>query len=172
MENLKKIRDPYRRKLAAELLELLRRRYGKNLVSVVIFGSVARGTAKPSSDLDVLVVCESFPKGMYDRMKELTKILLGLERKRIYKEMKAKGINTWVQFHPLRPEEARLHRPIYLDMVYDNIILLDRDGFMKQVLSSLKQKLRELGARRIFLKDGSWYWDLKPDLKHGEVLEI
>lgn len=27
-------------------------------------------------------------------------------------------------------------------------------------------------AKNFFLKDGSWYWDLKPDLLAGEVFEL
>jgi len=32
--------------------------------------------------------------------------------------------------------------------------------------------MKELGSKRVFLTDGSWYWDLKPDLRIGEVFEI
>lgn len=31
--------------------------FGRELVAIAIFGSVARGTARPSSDVDVLIVC-------------------------------------------------------------------------------------------------------------------
>jgi hypothetical protein len=105
-------------------------------------------------------------------MERLAEVQMKLEEKEIVKRMRKKGINTWIQFHPLRPEEAKLHRPIYLDMVYDRIILLDRGGFMRRVLAGLKRRLKELGARKVFLKDGSWYWDLKPDIKWREVVEV
>ena len=29
-----------------------------------------------------------------------------------------------------------------------------------------------MGAKRIGLDDGSWYWDLKPDYKPYEVIEL
>jgi hypothetical protein len=32
--------------------------------------------------------------------------------------------------------------------------------------------MRALGSRRVYLADGSWYWDLKPDFRFGEVVEI
>jgi predicted nucleotidyltransferase len=35
--------------------------YGPRLVSLAIFGSVARGTARPDSDLDFLIVAEGLP---------------------------------------------------------------------------------------------------------------
>ena len=48
-------------------------------------------------------------------------------------------------------------------MIEDHIIIYDKDEFMGTTLSKLKGKLKKLGARRIFLKDGSWYWDLTID---------
>jgi len=66
-------------------------------------------------------------------------------------------------------EGARAHRPLYLDIVEDGILVLDRDGFFAKILSEMRQRMRELWSRRIYLDDGSWYWDLKPDFRFGEV---
>jgi len=70
------------------------------------------------------------------------------------------------------PEEAAFHTPLYLDVVEDGILLLDRDRFFENVLTSMRSRMRELGSRRVFLPDGSWYWDLKPDFRPGDVVEI
>lgn len=43
---------------------------------------------------------------------------------------------------------------------------------MGNYLNKLSKKLEKMGARKIFLGDGRWYWDLKPDYKLGEVVEI
>jgi hypothetical protein len=32
--------------------------------------------------------------------------------------------------------------------------------------------MAELGSRRIELPDGGWYWDLKPDWRPGEVVDL
>jgi hypothetical protein len=32
--------------------------------------------------------------------------------------------------------------------------------------------MAELGSRRVELADGSWYWDLKPDWRPGEVVDL
>jgi len=32
--------------------------------------------------------------------------------------------------------------------------------------------MEELGSKKVFLEDGTWYWKLKPDLKFGEIFEI
>ena len=54
----------------------------------------------------------------------------------------------------------------------DGKILYDRDDFFQERLSTLKRRLQELGSKKVYLKDGSWYWVLKPDLKLGEIFEL
>lgn len=46
---------------------VLERCYGADLVSVVLFGSRARGEAKPESDIDVLVVVRGLPRNRFER---------------------------------------------------------------------------------------------------------
>jgi predicted nucleotidyltransferase len=45
----------------------LEQRFGADLVSVVLFGSRARGDAKPGSDIDVLVVVRGLPGALRRR---------------------------------------------------------------------------------------------------------
>ncbi|MGB9781562.1 MAG: nucleotidyltransferase domain-containing protein [Moorellaceae bacterium] len=44
------------RRAIKEFCELLRREQGENLLGLRLFGSVARGTATPESDIDILVL--------------------------------------------------------------------------------------------------------------------
>ncbi len=69
-------------------------------------------------------------------------------------------------------DEARYRSPLYLDMVEDAVLILDRERFFEEVLAGMRSRMRELGSRRVHLPDGSWYWDLKPDFRWGEVVEI
>ena len=69
------------------------------------------------------------------------------------------------------PDEARFCSPLYLDLVEDGM-LVDRGDFFRDVLDGLRERMRQLGSRRVFLGDGSWYWDLKPDFRFGEVVEL
>ncbi|MBO3754485.1 MAG: HEPN domain-containing protein [Candidatus Brockarchaeota archaeon] len=59
---LSNIIDSDRREFVRDVLNLLNGFFGEKLISVVVFGSVARGDAKPSSDTDILVVAENLPK--------------------------------------------------------------------------------------------------------------
>ncbi|MEM1590880.1 MAG: hypothetical protein QXD06_02765 [Sulfolobales archaeon] len=66
---------------------------------------------------------------------------------------------------------ARRHRPIYLDMVVDAVIVFDREDFFRKVLDELSSRLLALGAER--KRVGKlWYWVLKKDYRPGEVIEI
>ena len=152
------------------LSSALKEFFQDNLVSVVLFGSVARGEASELSDVDLLIVCEELPGSRWKRyalfhqaVASLAGILEKLARQHYYPE-----------FRPVLKtrREAEVHTPLYLDMAEDAWILYDRDGFFAGVLAGLRQRLAELGARRVFLGDGSWYWDLKPDYRFGEIFEI
>ena len=138
---------------------------GDRLVSLVLFGSAARGQATSDSDVDLLVVASGFPRSLRDRRQELLDLWNPAPARR-----EVPGV-TW-GLVTKSPEEAADHSPLYLDMVEDAIILHDRDGFFAGVLDSMRARMRLLGSRRVFLGDGSWYWDLKPDYRFGEVIEI
>jgi hypothetical protein len=126
---------------------------------------VARGQARESSDIDLLVVAEGLPQSPWERRAPL---LAAWDRTR-----KARGLPhvDW-SLVTKSVEEARYRSPLYLDLVEDGILILDRGGFFAGVLAGMRERMGELGSRRVFLDDGSWYWDLKPNFRFGEVVEI
>lgn len=138
---------------------------GDRLLSLVLFGSVARRQARPTSDIDLVVVAEGLPRSLADRRRPL---LEAWERRRAAQALPSMQWNLVVK----SPAEARFHSPLFLDIVEDGILLLDRDGLFESVLSAMRERMRALGSRRVHLADGSWYWDLKPDFRFGEVVEI
>lgn len=165
---LERIKEPYR-SLIGKLLDALLAYFGENLVSLVVFGSVARGSAKPDSDIDLLIVVKALPEGRLERQRLFLEVEKCLEQdvNRLWET----GI--YADFSPiiLSVEEARRIRPIYLDMIEDAIIVYDRNNFFRGVLERLRARLMELGAKRVWV-GGKWYWILKPDIKFGEVVEI
>ena len=138
---------------------------GPRLRSLVLFGSVARGRSTPRSDIDLLVIAAGFPRSLVERRRPL---LAAWSRARARHALPAVEWNLVTK----TPEEARFHSPLYLDIVEDGILLVDRGQFFETVLGAMRARMRELGSRRVFLEDGSWYWDLKPDFRFGEVVEI
>ena len=156
--------------LLKELLALLRKYYGKNLVSVVLFGSVARDSFRPDSDIDLLIVAEGLPRGRIKRVEEFCHNVEGKLEERI-KGLEAQGIYPFLSPIFKTPEEVMHGSPLFLDMIYDAKILYDKGGFFKSYLEQLQQRLQSLGAKRIF-KGGGWYWVLKPDYKPGDRIEL
>lgn len=138
---------------------------GDRLLSLVLFGSVARRQARPPSDIDLVVVAEGLPRSLADRRRPL---LEAWERLRAARALPSMQWNLVVK----SPAEARFHSPLFLDIVEDGILLLDQGGLFESVLSAMRERMRALGSRRVYLADGSWYWDLKPDFRFGEVVEI
>lgn len=98
-------------------------------------------------------------------------VLDAVEKSSSYQDMVAEGYDPYISYIILSTEQANETRPMYFDMVEDAILLYD-DGFLKNEFNQIKKRMQELGSRRVFLEDGSWYWDLKPDLKPDEVFEI
>ncbi len=98
------------RGLARRYAELLRSHLESRLVSVVLFGSVARGDASLTSDIDLLIVAEGLPRGQFARKR------------------------------PLEPADAVFAADV---------------------------------ERAAAVRHGTvWYWDIKPDFKPGDVIEL
>lgn len=154
------------------ILSSLKNRLGDALVSVVLFGSVARGEADEGSDIDLLVVSKHFDEHYGDRFllfNEVERELLNSEPRR---RLRRSGFGTLISPVPLTPEEVGRNPPILLDILTDGIIQHDKGDFIKGRLAELERKLRTLKARKVRLPSGGWYWNLKPDYKLGEVVEI
>ena len=156
--------------LISKVLASLLKTYGERLISVVLYGSVARGTARENSDLDLLAVIEGLPENFSERITEIIGIIRSArdEKMKLWLE---KGVFANVQIIPLLPSEARAHQPLYLDLLFDSVILFDR-GLIKEVFEEMRSRLQELNAKRVTLPNGKWYWELKPRLEKGEVVEV
>jgi len=142
-----------------------------NLISIAIFGSVARGEARPNSDLDVLVVASNVPENYSERVRMAIDILDPLKDLKIWL-WKNVRIYCNVDLLVLTINEAMRFQPVYLDMVHSSIIVYDRNSFLRNVLRRLSNRLEKLRAEYVKLPNGRWFWKLKPEVKRGEVIEI
>lgn len=150
---------------------LLQEQLKERLVSVVLFGSAVRGKAGVESDVDLLIVATDYAP-FASRFDPFTAIDEALRASQAYLDLISKRLGTTISPIPLTVEEVDRTPPILLDLVTDGLIIYDREGFMARKLRALREKLRALGARRVALEGGGWYWDLKPDYKLGEVVEL
>jgi len=155
-----------------ELGEALRRVFlevfGESLVSLVLFGSYARGDYSVNSDVDVLVVLESVGD-RFELHRKLDAVEEALEP--IFKRLRERGYNPRLSPYVLSQKQASQTRPLYLDMVFDCRILYDKDGFMSKVVERVKRRLEEYGAERVYI-GRRYVVVLKRDYRFGDVIEI
>ncbi len=152
------------KRYAAEAAKAL----GDRLVSIALYGSVARKEAGPGSDIDLFVVLEEAPSGMLARRRlldpvreSLTPELEGLWRQGIYADF-VEVIRT--------RNEARQFHPLYLDMSQEAILLYDRDKFLENLLATVRELLKKGGAERKTI--GRFrYWDLLRSSIPEEIVE-
>jgi hypothetical protein len=85
--------------------------------------------------------------------------------------LRKEGIHTSISPIFKTPEEAQRGSPLFLDMAEDALILYDRDRFFSKILDRLRNRLKELGAKRIW-QGNVWHWVLKPDYRPGELIEL
>ena len=117
-------------------------RWGEDLVSVVVFGSFARGDAYEHSDIDLLIIVKNLPKGWRERgIYELSLERLGLTW------------NTPLQVILVNPEEIRLAidniMPLLLEIHESYRYLFDRDMFFQKEMKRFEKMMMRRGVRRL-----------------------
>lgn len=139
------------------------------LRSFAVYGSVARGTAKPESDVDMLVVSDSFRGSVASRID-----LLSAADKVVDEEIGwlwDRGIYASLSFYPVTSDELAHLPPLLLDLVEDARIVYD-DGILMRVMGRLRETISKLGSKRIWIDRDEWCWVLKPDYKPLEVVVL
>jgi uncharacterized protein len=150
------------------LLQRSRDLLGDGLVAFVLYGSVAKGRARPDSDVDVLLVVRELPSGVRAR-----RLLVGAavdEAEAIIRRTRPDGFVSAVL---KTPEEVEQGGPLFYDMTVagEAEILFDPSGFFGRFLDGLRARMAALGSRRLKYL-GHDYWDLKPDWKPGDVIDL
>jgi predicted nucleotidyltransferase len=150
------------------LSERLRATVGDRLVSLIVYGSRARGTHRADSDLDVLLVVRDLPRPRIARHALFRPIKQAIDQE----HRRIRGSDPpYLAYLVKTPEEAAYHSPLYLDMTEDAVLVYDREGFFEGILDAMRGRMAALGSRRVWL-DGGWYWLLQPGAAWGERIEI
>ncbi|MCM8779166.1 MAG: nucleotidyltransferase domain-containing protein [Candidatus Omnitrophica bacterium] len=166
-----------RNKIKSSVYYPLINRYMKELISqlkeevlaITLFGSVARNTARKDSDIDILLLLSKKDKKIHDKIIEIDISSYDWEENQI---LRKKGYSTKIYDIEKTEGELRNNPLILLDILDHGIVLYDPYKKMRHLLHDFKNKLKELGTKKIVFSDGKWCWDLKPDWKPGEIVEI
>ena len=140
----------------------------EKILSVALFGSVARGQARSDSDIDLLIVHKEVD---FNPVYRSVDIALELREENEYKRLIEQGLDPQPSCIFMTEDELWDRPHILLDILVEGILLYDV-GILESRLKALRERLNALGSKRVTLPDGNWYWDLKPDWKPGEIIEL
>lgn len=133
------------------LVKTLRAYFGENLVSVVLFGSYARGETHPTSDVDLYLIAENLPRRVPNRVAYVHRAVVARFPWRV--SIIAESKREFVSGFP----------SLYLDLALDGIILFDREDFMTEKLARIREITRQAGLRRVRVNgDFAWKWKHPP----------
>jgi len=140
------------------------------ICAISVFGSVARDQARDDSDIDMLIIVSGNKEKI--RAKKISQIDLKVNDWGEFKALMRKGIHTKIFGILKREDELRENPLILLDILDHGKVLYDPRSIMKKILYDFEKKLKELRTKKILFSDGKWCWDLKPDWRPGEIVEI
>ena len=133
------------KKYFKNFISSLKRRLGENLISVVLFGSRARGDQKPESDWDLLIIAKNLPERFMQRYWFIKESL----------PTEWRGIVSIIAKTP-QEFEANL-ASLYLDIALDGKVIYDKNNYAQNRLSDLKKLINKKGLRRE-KQDGDFVW--------------
>jgi len=136
---------------------------GEKIVAIALFGSVARGEATETSDVDLFIVVKDFPKDLERRRKLHDAAYRGLPRG---------GDVTIVDIDERELFTQNLEvTPLLLNIAWDSKILYDPRGKLTKLLTNIRGAVERAGLDRYRTPDGKYGWKPKEPkpLKEIEV---
>lgn len=155
--------------LTDRFVATLRNSMGDQLIGVTLYGSVARGEARPDSDVDLLVVHRGSRTAAFDGA---IASQWALEGDSAIQRLRENGVPTYFSFAVFSESRFADTPWLLLDISHHGIILFDPHEVVRRKLAALRERLKELGSQRIEMPNGDWYWDIKPDMVPGEIVDL
>jgi hypothetical protein len=133
---------------AQELANALTREWGKDLIGIILFGSVARGEATAGSDIDILIVLEAgcgITRALYDRWDGM---------------LRSRGNRSDERVSPqfvVLPSDPSQVGSLWLEVAREGIIVSDPSGRVARFLVALRDYILS-GAVTRRVAHGHPYW--------------
>ncbi|MCS7135288.1 MAG: nucleotidyltransferase domain-containing protein [Candidatus Aenigmarchaeota archaeon] len=139
-------------KVLSEFVKACKKKFGNKLVSIVLFGSHARKTARKTSDVDLLVIVEDLPENFWERDRIAEEIS--------WKFFKEDDIYLEIVLSTKKDikNAAKHFNPIFLGILTGYKIIYDKNDFFEKIL---KKDILPLVMRSapLFVYGGK-KWDL------------
>ena len=152
-------------------VKLLKENYKEHLLSIILFGSVARGKWTHESDIDLLIIFSNDLSINTAINSKLTAIISNYERKLKLKNSRGERLFSTIQDISLSLKDLDTFRTIFYDIAMDGIILVDRNEIGFHFIEKLKKRIEEKGLKRIFINENDYYWE-RGNVKFGEIIEL
>jgi hypothetical protein len=135
------------------LMELL----DDDLIAVVLYGSWARGEARPGSDVDLLVIAQNLPEHRFDRSRFLHQVVVG-------------RCPLPVSILAKEPAQLESHfASLYLDIALDGIVLYDTEDYIAPKLDRIRQIIEEAGLYRTRREGELMWWFKRQPARHWAI---
>jgi predicted nucleotidyltransferase len=134
-----------------EFVEACKEKFKENLISIVLFGSYARGNFKETSDVDLLVIVKNLPK-------------LWKGRKKLFEEIAKKigeKYGKYIEILPLTEEEFTSNinhcNSFLITLFLGHRVLFDKNFFVE----SFKNFANIVRKERFLYYEGEKRWEIK-----------
>ena len=134
--------------LIYELSTVLKKKFKQDILSVVLFGSIVKGTSTVTSDIDVLVVNSSPMNDWRARDKLILDLTEDIELK------------YTTPIHMILVNKNEISQaiesvyPLMLEIYQANEIIYDKENFFKKILADFEKNIHRWHAEKI--EDGVW----------------
>ncbi len=166
--NLKWLTQGVYANLIIKVFSCLKERFGLNLSSLGVYGSVARNQAKKESDLDIFLVFKEISGNISERLDLLSDIVNTDLIKDELKSLRARSYFPRINLYPRKESELRLSF-FTIDIAFDMKPVYDTN-ILQPFLSKIYKRIQDQKIKRIYLQGDKFYLDL--NLKFGEVFEF
>lgn len=135
--------------LLKEFADMCINKFSSDLVSIVLFGSYARGTATKYSDIDLLVIVKNIPEDWREQDKvlgDLELYFLKKYHKRVFPILTAPEAVV---------NSVKIGNPLFYGILRGYCILFDRDDFFKKLMQKVWVKVK-IDKPIFYDREGRW----------------
>ena len=134
--------------LIYELTTVLKKKSKQDILSVVLFGSIVKGTSTDTSDIDVLVVSGTPMKDWRERDKLILDLTEDIELKY------ATPIHMILVNKDEISNAIESVYPLMLEIYQTNEIIYDKEDFFRKILADFEKNIHRWNAEKI--EEGVW----------------
>jgi len=154
-----------------DYITILKENFKEHLLSVILFGSVARGQWKRESDIDLLVIFTNELMDTAELNQKLTRITIKFESEMILLDANSNALFCPIKEIAFTLKELERFRTFFYDVSIDGILMYDCYNIGKKFKERIQHRIIEKGLKRINTGNNGFYWKRK-DIKFGEIIEL